>query len=98
MNVYEAEDRVWTLHLDYIIALQVALYHELPSVKPHIPIQNIMWRWKPTTLNQRLKIIIEWRKKEGLDKKDFNAFMCEVAKQAKIIQEDKTLELNQTRK
>lgn len=92
MQIYEAEDRVWTLHRDYLIVLRSAGYEELPYRKPHIAIQHLLKRLKPQQLQSRMKSIITWRKDEKFDKKDVSAFMREVAKQAKKLQEEKVFD------
>lgn len=90
MHIFEAEDRIWTLHRDHLTALGASGYEEIPERKPHIAIQHIVQRLKPPQLKNRMKSIVKWRKDEGFDKKDFNKFMREVVSQAKKLQEEKT--------
>lgn len=92
MQIFEAEDRVWTMHRDYLTCLRSAGYEELPNHKPHIAIQHVLKRLKPQQLRSRIQSIIKWRKDEQFDKKNFNAFMREVAAQAKKLQEEKAFE------
>lgn len=69
INIMEAEDRVWTLHRDYLSLLKRAGYEELPNTKPHIAIGHIMKRIKPTPLRNHMKSVAKWKKNEGFEKK-----------------------------
>lgn len=89
LNIVEAEDRVWTFHRDYLYLLEAAGYEQLPIAKPHIAIGHIMKRIRPASLSNRMKSVAKWRKDEGFEKKDFNNFMRELAKQAKKLEEEK---------
>ncbi|CAN8074420.1 unnamed protein product [Agarophyton chilense] len=64
---------------------------ELPTQKPHIAIKHILKRLKPARLRERMKDIIEWRRDEGFEK-FFGAFMRELARQAKRLEEEKESE------
>eukprot|EP00737_Agarophyton_chilense_P000949 gb/GEZJ01001057.1/.p1 GENE.gb/GEZJ01001057.1/~~gb/GEZJ01001057.1/.p1 ORF type:complete len:583 (-),score=92.79 gb/GEZJ01001057.1/:1849-3597(-) len=88
MSLKEAEGRVWTLQYPYVTVLEAAGMQDLPEQKPHIAIKHILKRVKPPRLRTRMKNIVEWRKDEGFEKKDFGAFMRELAKQAKKLEEE----------
>ncbi|CAN8071777.1 unnamed protein product [Agarophyton chilense] len=85
MNLKEAEDRVWNLHHRYITALESEGMKELPAEKPHISIQHILKRIKPSRLRNIMKNIVRWRKEERFERKDFGVFMRELAAQAKKL-------------
>jgi len=90
LNIPEAEDRVWTLHRKYLRVLQSAGFSDLPTTKPHIAIGHILKRVKPQTLRKRMKDIVLWRKDDKFDKKDFRAFMRELASQAKKLEDEQS--------
>lgn len=91
MSLSEAEDRVWSFHSYYLQVLENAGYANLPSEKPHISIAHILKRLQPAKLYSRMKDIIEWRKVEQFDRKDFNTFMREVASQAVKLEQEQLL-------
>lgn len=54
--------------------------------KPHVDINQRMEKLETLYLNVHEKDITQWKKNEKIGKKDFNAFMREVAKQKKYPQ------------
>lgn len=90
LSIAEAEDRVWTLHRKYLQTLEGAGFSDLPKTKPHIAIAHILKRVKPNTLRVRMKNIVLWRKDDNFDKKDFGAFMRELASQAKKLENEQS--------
>lgn len=83
MSIHDPQDRVWSLHMDYVQALRAGGYGYLPDAKPHIIGDHILSKLKPQSFRTRMKYIITCRKDERFHKKNFNIFMLEVAKQAK---------------
>lgn len=88
LSLKEGDDRVWSLHDHYISVLEAAGMPDLPDKKPHIAIKHITNRIKPGLLKRRMKDIVLWRKDEQFDKKDFGAFMRELAVQAKKLEHE----------
>lgn len=88
MDIDESEDRVWTLHRDYTSALENTGFSDIPQSKPHIAISHILKRVKPKALKSRIKNIVLWRKDIQFDRKDFGAFMRELALQAKKLESE----------
>ena len=88
LSLKEAEDRVWSPYRHYISALEAAGMPDLPEKKPHIAIKHILKRIKPTVLHQLIKDIVLWCKDEHFDKKDFGAFVRELASHAKNLEEE----------
>lgn len=84
----EAEDRIWTLHRQYLTVLRSAGYTDLTEKKPHIAVGHILKRVKPYELRQRMRDIIKWRKDDQFGKRDFGDFMRELAKQAKRLEDE----------
>lgn len=82
------EDRVYDLVQKYLQVLEGAGLKELPKQKPHISIKHILKRIKPKSLYKCMIDIIEWRKNEQFDRKNFGLFVQELAKQASRMDED----------
>ena len=82
------EDRVCHLIQHYLQVLDNAGMADLPKEKPHLCIKHIMNCLKPACLHKCMLDIIEWRKDEHFDRKDFNLFVRELSKQAARMDED----------
>eukprot|EP00171_Calliarthron_tuberculosum_P004595 IDg4595t1 len=82
------EDRVCHLVQQYMQVLENAGMSTLPDDKPHLAIKHIMKRLKPACLYKCMQDIIEWRKDEQFDRKDFKVFVQELSKQAMRMDED----------
>lgn len=60
----------------------------MPARKPHIAIGHILKLIKRTQLRNRIKDLLKCNHDEGFERKYFNVFMREVAKEAKKIEQD----------
>lgn len=89
-SLAHSEDRVWGLHLRFTTTLAEHGMEDLPTRKPHIAIKMIMKRVEPKALRQRMRDIVEWRRDEGFEKKDFGIFMRELALQAKKFDQEQS--------
>lgn len=83
MNIFEAENRVWSLHRDYLSGMEHARYEEIPEMKTHIAIQHIMSTFRPHYHKTRMDNTVLWNNNVQFDKQDISGFMREIAKQAK---------------
>lgn len=89
----DAEDRVWTLYAIYIEVLENAGFKDLHKTHPHISIKHIYRRIQPAQLKKRMRDIGQMKKSEKFDEKDFNAYMRELARQAKKLGEEQKLDV-----
>lgn len=80
-------DRVWSLHRDYVQALLLPGYDELPRSKLRIAIKHNLTRIRPRALQARMKNVMQWREDENFHR-DFSRSMLELASQAKCIQDE----------
>lgn len=71
----KAEDCIWTLHKNNILALKMTVCKYIPQTEPHISIKHIMKILKPLSLQAQTQSINLWRKSESFDKIDLGALM-----------------------
>lgn len=62
-----ADERVWTLHYQYVAALKEAGLQDIPAQRPQISIKNIPRRIWSARLRTRMRYIVEWRIAAGLE-------------------------------
>lgn len=91
ISITDAEDRVWSLHRNYLQVLENSGLSGLLNSRPHICISLILKRLQPRVLQSRMEDIIEWLNTEQLDKTDFNLFMREVSIKAVYIEQEQFL-------
>lgn len=63
----------------------------LPNEKPHLAIKHIMKRLKLSAFLKCTQDIVDWRRDEQFDRKDFKVFIQELSKQATRMDEDGTI-------
>lgn len=89
MSVTEGEDRIWSLHGDYLEVLRTAGFLSTPEHRLHIAIRPIIERLKPHCLKSRMLGIVAWRMNKKFGKNIFNGFMRELAMQEKHLQQER---------
>lgn len=92
MHIVDAEDLAWTSHRVYLCALPMAVYDDVPSTEPDLPIQHMFKHLKLYQLYRLTVAIIEWRKSGHFRKENFSRFMQEEFRHAENLQvEQKTI-------
>ena len=86
MKLSNPEKRVIKLSWDYRRALEVAGLPDLPTERPHVAIQHIISKVKPSRLRKRMKKIFLWKKNENFHKKDYGEFIRALARVAKEVE------------
>lgn len=85
MSITDADDRIWTMHSDYMAALEDAGFGQLPDTKPSVAIKHFFEKLRPNPLKQEIQNYIEFNKAEKIDQKDFNGFVRKVAEEARDL-------------
>lgn len=86
MSIPGAEPRVDSLLLDYKRALESAGYSAFPADCPKLAIKHIMDRIKPPLLKDMMEDEFEKQDSRGLRKKNFDYFISELVRLAKIVE------------
>jgi len=86
MNVSSAENRIDVLVLDYINALESAGFGSIRTDCPKLAIGHTYERLKPPLLKELVDDEFKKYEKNGLRKEDFNFFIAELVKLAKIAE------------
>lgn len=92
INVLKAGDRIWSLHWDSTQALKANRYEFLPTTKPHLEMAHTMSKVKPPPLKARMLDSVYWRKGQNFHKQNFQAFMRELAEQARKFQDERLIQ------
>ena len=90
-KVQTVRSRIWTFVLDYRRALENAGYAELVTKRPHVAIKHILYRLKPSILKDKVTELLEFKRNEGLHKKNFFEFVKVVVEQADILEKAEVL-------
>lgn len=72
MHILEAEDRISSWHLRYLLTLENAVNCNLSKNKLLISIKRIISKLKTTFLQNRMKYVIRWRRADIFK----NGFQC----------------------
>lgn len=76
---------MWGFFSQYLKVLEECGYEELPDKYPHVAISHIRNSIQPKELKERMNEITHVRKAEKFHEKCLNAFMIELAKQGKLM-------------